>query len=75
MLLEPGIWHQQNESMDPSCLVSTVQAGGGGCLMVWGTLSCVLLLTIRIMHHVLMLECDVFLYSKYNTSHSQTFMY
>ncbi len=23
------IWHKENESMDPSCLVSTVQAGGG----------------------------------------------
>jgi len=24
------IWHKQNENMDPSCLVTTVQAGGGG---------------------------------------------
>ncbi len=24
------IWHKGHESMDPSCLVSTVQAGGGG---------------------------------------------
>ena len=31
------IWHQQHESMDPSCLVSTVQAGGG--VMVWGIFS------------------------------------
>ncbi len=23
------IWHKEHESMDPSCLVSTVQAGGG----------------------------------------------
>ncbi len=23
------IWHKENESMDPSCLVSTVQGGGG----------------------------------------------
>ncbi len=29
------IWHKEHESMDPSCLVSTVQAGGGG-VMVWG---------------------------------------
>ncbi len=27
-------WRKEHESMDPSCLVSTVQAGGGG-LMVW----------------------------------------
>ncbi len=25
------IWRKEHESMDPSCLVSTVQAGGGGC--------------------------------------------
>ncbi len=29
------IWHKEHESMDPSCLVSMVQAGGGG-VMVWG---------------------------------------
>ncbi len=29
------IWRKERESMDPSCLVSTVQAGGGG-IMVWG---------------------------------------
>ncbi len=29
------IWRKEHESMDPSCLVSMVQAGGGG-LMVWG---------------------------------------
>ncbi len=28
------IWCKEHESMDPSCLVSTVQAGGGG-VMVW----------------------------------------
>ncbi len=28
------IWHKEHECMDTSCLVSTVQAGGGG-LMVW----------------------------------------
>ncbi len=28
------IWHKEHESMDPSCLVSMVQAGGGG-VMVW----------------------------------------
>ncbi len=32
------IWHKVDESMDPSCLVSTVQAGGGG-VMVWGIFS------------------------------------
>ncbi len=32
------ILHKEHESMDPSCLVSTVQAGGGG-LMVWGIFS------------------------------------
>ncbi len=30
------IWRKEHESMDPSCLVSTVQAGG---LMVWGIFS------------------------------------
>ncbi len=29
------IWHKEHESMDPSCLVSPVQAGGGS-VMVWG---------------------------------------
>ncbi len=29
------IWCKEHENMDPSCLVSTVQAGGGS-LMVWG---------------------------------------
>ncbi len=29
------IWRTEHESMDPSCLVSTVQVGGGG-VMVWG---------------------------------------
>ncbi len=32
------IWHKEHESMDPSCLVSTVQAAGGG-VMVWGIFS------------------------------------
>uniref|UniRef100_A0A9J8C1B0 Transposase Tc1-like domain-containing protein n=1 Tax=Cyprinus carpio carpio TaxID=630221 RepID=A0A9J8C1B0_CYPCA len=32
------IWHKEHESVDPSCLVSTVQAGGG-CVMVWGIFS------------------------------------
>ncbi len=31
------IWRKEHENMDPSCLVSTVQAGGGG-VMVWGIL-------------------------------------
>ncbi len=33
------IWHKKHESMDPSCLVSTVQAAGGGGVMVWGIFS------------------------------------
>ncbi len=32
------IWREEHESMDPSCLVSTVQAGGGG-VMAWGIFS------------------------------------
>ncbi len=32
------IWRKEHESMDPSSLVSTVQAGGGG-VMVWGIFS------------------------------------
>ncbi len=32
------IWCKEHESMDPSCLVSTVQVGGGG-IMVWGIFS------------------------------------
>ncbi len=32
------IWHKEHESMDPSCIVSMVQAGGGG-VMVWGIFS------------------------------------
>ncbi len=30
------IWCKKHESMDPSCLVSTVQAGAGGGVIVWG---------------------------------------
>ncbi len=30
------IWRKEHKSMDPSCLVSTVQAGGGGGVMVGG---------------------------------------
>ncbi len=32
------IWCNEHESMDPCCLVSTVQAGGGG-VMLWGIFS------------------------------------
>ncbi len=32
------IWRKEHESINPSCLVSTVQAGGGG-VMVWGIFS------------------------------------
>nr|ACN10787.1 Transposable element Tcb2 transposase [Salmo salar] len=38
MLMAVWIWRKQHESMEPSCLVSTVQAGGGG-VMVWGMFS------------------------------------
>jgi len=27
------VWRKQNENMDPSCLVTTVQAGGGGVMV------------------------------------------
>ncbi len=33
------ISHKEHESMDPSCLVSMVQAAGGGGVMVWGIFS------------------------------------
>ncbi len=33
------IWRKEHESMYPSCLVSTVQAGGGGGVMGWGIFS------------------------------------
>ncbi len=29
------IWRKEHESMDPSCLVSTVQAGGDGVMVRW----------------------------------------
>ncbi len=32
------IWRKEHKNMDPSCLVSTVQAAGGG-VMVWGDIS------------------------------------
>ncbi len=32
------IWRKEHESIDPSCLVSTAQAGGG-CVMAWGMFS------------------------------------
>uniref|UniRef100_A0AAR2M4K4 Uncharacterized protein n=1 Tax=Pygocentrus nattereri TaxID=42514 RepID=A0AAR2M4K4_PYGNA len=38
LLLAARIWRKQHESMDPSCVVSAVQAGGGG-VMVWGIFS------------------------------------
>uniref|UniRef100_A0A8D3DL82 Uncharacterized protein n=1 Tax=Scophthalmus maximus TaxID=52904 RepID=A0A8D3DL82_SCOMX len=37
-MLMVRIWRKQHESVDPSCLVSTVQVGGGG-VMVWGIFS------------------------------------
>ncbi len=33
-----SIWCKEHENMDPSCLLSVVQAGGGG-VMVWGIFS------------------------------------
>ncbi len=33
------IWRKERDSMDPSCLVSTVHAGGGGGVIVWGIFS------------------------------------
>jgi len=30
------IWRKQNENMDPSCLVTTVQAGVGGVMVCGG---------------------------------------
>ncbi len=33
------IWCKEHESMDPSCLVSTVQAAAGDGVMVWGIFS------------------------------------
>ena len=45
-------WCKEHESMDPSCLVSTVQAGGGG-VMVWGIFSCHTLgPLVPVEHHV-----------------------
>lgn len=32
-------WHQQHESMDPTCLMSTVRAGDGVCVCVGGVLA------------------------------------
>ncbi len=29
------IWREEHESMDPSCLISTVQAAAGGGVLVW----------------------------------------
>jgi len=36
MILDFIIWRKQNENMDPSCLVTTVQAGGGGVMVCDG---------------------------------------
>ncbi len=42
------IWRKEHESMDPSCLVSTVQAAGGG-VMVRGIFSWHTFVPIRVM--------------------------
>ncbi len=44
------IWRKEHESMDPSCLVSTVQAGAGG-VMVWGIFSWQTLGPLVLMEH------------------------
>ncbi len=38
MSLDFDLWRKEHKSMDPSCLVSMVQAGGGG-VIVWGIFS------------------------------------
>ncbi len=46
------IWCKKHESMDPSCLVSTVQAAGG-CVKVWGIFSWhTLVPLVPIEHHL-----------------------
>lgn len=46
------IWRQEKETRDPTCLLSTVQAGGDG-VMVWGMLTGHTLgLVIPIQHHL-----------------------
>ncbi len=46
------IWRKEHESMDPSCLVSTVQAGGGGLIVFrtfsWHTLGPLVLIEHRL---------------------------
>ncbi len=46
------IWRKEQESMDPSCFVSTVQAGGGG-VMVWGIFSWQTLVPLVLIEHPL----------------------
>ncbi len=46
------IWRKEHESMDTSCLVSTVQAGVGG-LMVWGIFSWHTLVPLKPIEHCL----------------------
>ncbi len=66
------IWRKEHESMDPSCLVSTVQAGGGG-VMVRG----ILLLTMSIplwlqCTHLLMASSSSILHHVAKLKSSQT---
>ncbi len=52
------IWHKEHESIDPSCLVSTVQAGGGG-VMVWGIFSWHALVPLVPIEHSLNATADL----------------
>ncbi len=54
------IWRKEQESMDPSCLVSTVQAGGGG-VMMWGIFSWLTLAPLVPIEHCLNATAWIFL--------------
>ncbi len=64
------IWCKEHESMDPSCLVSTVQAGGGG-VMVWGIFS-----WHTLMYHLVPIEhrLNVTAYLSIVVDHDHPFM-
>jgi len=58
------IWRKQNENMDPSCLVTTVKAAGGGCngvgdvflVPIGHRLNATMATSNMIIHHVTKLE-------------------
>ncbi len=52
------IWCKEHESMDPSCLESTVQASGGG-VMVWGIFSWHTLDPLVLIEHCLNATADL----------------